>query len=191
MQIPIRKNVPRKLIREEFFQGKIESGFMIDKKTKKISVCEKALMKNKNAEDGFSLVEVIVAMVILLVALLGVFITFSYAVNYNAGNNSRSQALAILQQEVERLRSAKFTPQITDTDLSGGVKAARIVTAVDGYRFKIQTTVDDDPSTPNTVDINNAKTFKQITVTVTLENPTPGWQTSVPATVILRRVRAN
>lgn len=164
---------------------------MIDKKTKKISACERALIQNKNAEDGFSLVEVIVAMVILLVALLGVFITFSYAVNYNAGNNSRSQALAVLQQEVERLRSAKFTPQITDPDLEGGVKAPRIITAVDGYRFRIQTTVDDDPSTPNTVDINNAKTFKQLTVTVTLENPTPGWQTSVPATVILRRVRAN
>ena len=32
---------------------------------------------------------------------------------------------------------------------------------------------------------------KEITVTVTLENPTPGWQTALPATVVLRRARAN
>ena len=35
----------------------------------------------KNGESGFSLVEVIVAMVILLIALLGVFAVFTYSVN--------------------------------------------------------------------------------------------------------------
>lgn len=163
---------------------------MNEKKKNNVAV-KKAAKKNGKTESGFSLIEVSVAMVVLLVALLGVFITFSYAVNYNAGNNSRSQALAVLQQEIELLRSAKFTPQVTDSALSGGVKSAKIVTAADGNRFRVQTSVDDDPSTPNTIEINNAKTIKQITITVTLENPTPGWQTSVPATVILRRTRGN
>lgn len=157
-----------------------------------------------NREEGFSLVEATVAMVILLVALLGVFVTFTYAVNYNAGNNSRAQALAVLQQEVELIRSAKFSPTWTDNyapsspdnggrDITGGKKAQRIVTLANENRFRVDVTVDDDPSTTDVVDVDttNTKTLKEITVKVTLDSPTPGWQTSVPATVVLRRVRSN
>jgi prepilin-type N-terminal cleavage/methylation domain-containing protein len=162
----------------------------------------------ERTEDGFSLVEVAIALIIILIALLGVFATFTYAISYNAGNNSRAQALAVLQREVELLRSAKFTPLITDNhtapndltaitsdndngrDITGGTKATRIVTSTDGNRFRVLVVVDDDPEMPD-VQINPAKTIKEIRVTVTLDSPTPGWQTSVPATVFLRRVRAN
>src|SRR5580765_2538154 len=74
-------------------------------------------------ESGFTLIEVAVAMVIILVALLGVVFTFTYAIMYNMGNNSRSQALAVLQQEVEQMRAQKFTPYETDPAITGGVKA--------------------------------------------------------------------
>ena len=144
----------------------------------------------KGDARGFSLIEVIIAMVILMIVLLGVFVTFTYAVNYNAGNNSRSQALAVLQQEIELLRSAKFTPTITDANLLGGKQPARIVSSADRNRFRVEITVDDDPFEGD-IQIDDTKTLKEITLTVTLENPTPGWQTAVPATVILRRVRAN
>lgn len=133
-----------------------------------------------NEEKGFSLVEVVVAMTILLIVLLGVFATFTYAVNYNAGNNARSQALAVLQQEVELMRSAKFTPTITDPTLKAEIKLPKPAESADGNKFIVQIQV---------VDISS--TIKEITVTVTLDRPTPGWQTSVPATVILRRVRSN
>ncbi len=142
------------------------------------------------SEGGFSLIEVIIAMIILLVALLGVFLTFTYAVNYNAGNNSRSQALSILQQKVEELRSAKFTPTSTDLVLRGGEKTPEIITAADGNRFRVDITVDDDPYTAG-VQVDTSKTLKEITVRVMSESPTPGWQTAVPATVLLRRVRSN
>ncbi|HEX8250893.1 MAG TPA: prepilin-type N-terminal cleavage/methylation domain-containing protein [Pyrinomonadaceae bacterium] len=142
-------------------------------------------------EDGFSLIEVIIAMIILLIALLGVFLTFTYAVNYNAGNNSRSQALAVLQQEVELLRSAKFTPGTTDAVLTGGTKTPKIITSADGSRFRVEISVDDNPLTPNVVDVDTTKTLKEITIIVTSESPTPGWQTAIPAKVILRRVRSN
>ncbi len=140
--------------------------------------------------DGFSLVEVVVALVILLIAVMGVFITFTYAVNYNAGNNSRSEALAILQQEVERMRSAKFTPAITDTTLLGGSRLPKTVIAASNNSFRVQIDVDDDPKTDG-IQINNATTIKEVNVTVTLNRPTPGWQTAVPATVVLQRVRSN
>jgi prepilin-type N-terminal cleavage/methylation domain-containing protein len=159
------------------------------KKTSASAIDAVPAVKTKN-EHGFSLVEVIIAMIILLVALLGVFLTFTYAVNYNAGNNSRSQALSILQQEVELLRSAKFTPGVTDATLAGGTKTPKIITSADGSRFRVAITVDDDPFASG-VQVNTTKTLKEISITVTSESPTPGWQTAIPATVFLRRVRSN
>lgn len=158
-------------------------------------VC-KPLISNKTKqqnEAGFSLVEAACAMVILLIALVGVSTTFTYAVNYNAGNNSRAQALAILQQEVEVLRSKKFTPAPNGTDeaLRGGEKPERIVTASNGSRFRVKIKVDNNPRTAAIDDESVSTTIKEITVTVTLDSPTPGWQTAVPATVLLRRVRSN
>lgn len=141
-------------------------------------------------DGGFTLIEVIIAMVILMIVLLGVFVSFTYAVNYNAGNNSRAQALSVLQQEIELLRSAKFTPSITDANLLGGAQPARVVSSADGNRFRVQITVDDDPFAGG-VQVDTTKTLKEVTLTITLEKPTPGWQTAVPARVILRRVRAN
>lgn len=152
-------------------------------------------VKKASNESGFSLVEVICAQVILLIALLGVFVTFTYSVNYNAGNSSRSQALSLLQEEVEQIRSKKFTsaPNGTDSYLYGGVKADRHITAYNGNKFKIAVSIDNNPATPAVIDSNNEliTTIKQIAITVTLDSPTPGWQTAVPATVILQRVRGN
>ncbi len=129
--------------------------------------------------------------------------TFTYAISYNAGNNSRAQALAVLQREVELMRSAKFTPNVTDgytpavpddgrRDLYGGIKTTRATTSTDGNRFIVDVSVDNDPLTDGIQTTNESiTTIKEITVTVKLANPTPGWQTSVPATVVLRRVRSN
>lgn len=152
-----------------------------------------AVEKKKNpAEKGFSLIEVTIAMLVFMVAIMGVFMTFAYAVSYNTGNSSRAQALALLQQRVEQLRSAKFTPNplVTDSILLGGTKPDDIVTGQDGNSYKLKVVVDDDPFTAN-VQTDPTKSLKEISVTVTLERPTPGWQTSVPATIVLRRVRGN
>ena len=145
---------------------------------------------DNSGEAGFSLIEVSIAMVVFLIAVLGVFISFAYAVSYNSGNTSRAQALALLQQKVEKMRSLRFVPTTTDADLTGGTKDPEIVTAPDGNKYSLKVIVDDDPFT-EAVDIDPTTTFKEVSVTVSLERPTPGWQTSVPATVILRRVRGN
>lgn len=160
----------------------------------KSNTASSASESGKNTRDneaGFTLVEVTIALIVLLISLLGVFVSFTYAINYNAGNNSRAQALVVLQQEVERLRSAKFTQNGTDSALTGGIKAPRPVTAADGNRFVIQTEVDNDPNTDGIQGESIATTLKEITVTVTLESPTPGWQMAIPAKIVLRRVRGN
>ena len=144
-------------------------------------------------DAGFTLIEAAVALVILLVALLGVVTTFAYVINYNAGNNSRSQALAVLQQHVENLRAAKFTPTVTDSSLTGGTKAPVTVTTPTGTQFAITVVVDNDPLTAGIQDDTAvpAPTFKEITVTSRLSSPSPGWQLAVPATVVMRRARGN
>jgi prepilin-type N-terminal cleavage/methylation domain-containing protein len=144
-------------------------------------------------EKGFTLIEVCCALVIILIALLGVAFSFTYAINYNAGNKSRSQALAVLQQQVEQIRAAKFTPTVTDASLTGGVKPNQIITLTTGESFLVTVTVDNDP---NTLGIQDdvavpASTLKEITVTTALSSPSPGWQMAIPSKVVLRRVRAN
>lgn len=141
-------------------------------------------------ENGFSLIEVIIAMMVFLVVLLGVFVTFVYAINYNAGNNARSQGLTVLQREAELIRSYKYTPTFTDANLTGGTKTPKSTASEDGNKFKVQVVVDDDPFTSG-LQVNPSTTIKEVSITVSLESPTPGWQTAVPTTVILRRVRAN
>lgn len=150
---------------------------------------------NKLGQNGFSLVEVTIAMVVCLVVMLGLVTVFTFAVSYNAGNNSRSQALAIMQQQVELARSAKFTRNKTDDDpnrfdLTGGTKAAKIINGADGGRFRVDISVDDDPTT-TAIDTNSTTTLKEIIVSVKLDSPSPGWQTAIPAKVILRRTRSN
>lgn len=154
------------------------------------------------AESGFSLVEASIAMVVILVALLGVFSVFTYTIQFNAGNKARAQALAVLQQEVERYRSAKFTSTFTDNyaptspdngtrDITGGTKATRTVTATNGLIFTVNVIVDNDPLTAGIQDETVPTALKEVEIRVRLATPSPGWQTAVPATVVMRRVRGN
>ena len=151
-----------------------------------------------SSEAGFSLIEAAIAMVILMVALLGVAWSISYAITYNAGNDNRAKTLAVLQQEVERLRSAKFTPTLTDPALVGcdlGSVCSSSTVVSGALTFAITKTIDNDPSTPAIDDetdvLSSATSFKEIRLSATLANPSPGWQTAVPAEVVLRRVKSN
>ena len=146
--------------------------------------------RDKSKEQGFTLLETVIAMVILTVSLLSVVTIFTSSVNFNSGNTVRTQALAILQQEVEVLRSAKFSPQITDATLSGGTKTLVNRTSANNTVFQIQVIVDDDPFT-DLVQTDATKTLKEITVTATPINARENWVSAVPTTVVLRRVRTN
>ena len=152
---------------------------------------ENLSLENKKNESGFSLIEVIFALMILLIAVLGVFATFTYATIYNGGNSQRSQALFVSQQQIELLRSAKFTPTIMDSSLHGGVKPSVIVTAADGFKYLVEVKIDDDPFTPGLSPRNDTKTLKEITITITPQSITGSWVVAYPTTVVFRRVRAN
>lgn len=147
-------------------------------------------LKNSNRESGFTIIEATVALTILTIVLLGVVGAITFAVKYNHGNNQRSQALAVLQQEVELYRSAKFTPTVTDTILSGGAKTDKPLTLANGSKFVVSVKIDDDPFTAN-VQTDATKTLKEVTVTVKPVTGQSSWVTSADATVIFRRVKAN
>lgn len=152
------------------------------------------LQKERNSEGGFSLIEVMIALVILLISILGVFAVFAYATTYNTGNSRRSQALSIFQQEIELLRSAKFTPTIyNDPKLTGGVKTPKTITSLgDNNTYLVETTVDNDPFTPGIQTTGDATTtLKEITIAVTPQGANGSWITAYKTMVVLRRTRAN
>lgn len=147
-------------------------------------------------EKGMTLIETTVALVIIMIALLGVVHTFTYAVTYNAGNATRTEALALLQEEVEVLRAAKWTSSGIDGRLVGtGNTCTPVSTEVpssNGGTFSVERTVDDDPTTaPPACEVDSTTQLKDVTITVRLAAPSPGWQFAVPNTVVLRRTRGN
>ena len=158
-------------------------------------------VKPASPESGFSLIEVVIALLIVMIGLLSVAAVFTFAITQNAGNKSRAQALSILQLEAETIRAAKFNGTTTDADLLGGVHAQEIVTADNGNAFLVDVTVDNEPLVAGVQDETYSClspqgdvipcALKEITITVSFAAPTPGWQTAVPAVLRLRRVRGN
>jgi prepilin-type N-terminal cleavage/methylation domain-containing protein len=160
---------------------------------------EKNKIKGKarrGLEDGFSLIEMIFAIMIMTVMMLGTLSVFTYAVHYNRGNNLRSQALTVLQQEAEIYRSTKFTPAVTDSALLGGAKSAKTATSADGTVFMVNITVDNDPSTAGiqtseTLSSGKPCTLKEIKITVSPRNTEAAWMTAIVTDVTIQRVRSN
>jgi Tfp pilus assembly protein PilV len=151
---------------------------------------ENSLTSKYKYQAGFSLLEAVMSTVVLLVTLLGVSSVFTFSISRNTGNNRRSQALSVLQREVELIRSRKFTPTVTDTDLQAGEKAAKYSSSADGSSYKVEIIVDDDPYTDG-IQTDNTKTLKEITVTVSPAEQIDTWQTAVPTKLTIRRARGN
>jgi Tfp pilus assembly protein PilV len=124
--------------------------------------------KNRRAvanERGFTLIETTIAMLIMMVAGLGMASMFIYSISYNSGGNDRAVAISIAQQQIEQLRSVQFTDSILN------VSAATVLTpdtVSNGRTYRITRTV-----TGSNNDVNGNPTLKTITIQV---NPTrPGW----------------
>jgi Tfp pilus assembly protein PilV len=128
------------------------------------------------AEGGFTLIETSIAMVIMMVAGLGVVSLFTYSITYNSGGNDRAVAISIAQQQLEQLRSAQFTDSVLN------VSAATVLTpdtVSNGRTYRVTRTV-----TGSNNDNNGNPTLKTITIRV---DPTGAGWTAHP--VILRTVR--
>jgi prepilin-type N-terminal cleavage/methylation domain-containing protein len=129
-----------------------------------------------DSERGFTLIETSIAMVIMMVAGLGVVSLFVYSIGYNSGGNDRAVAIGIAQQHIEQLRSVPFTDSILN------VSSATVLTPdtiSNGRTYKVTRTV-----TGSNNDATGSPTLKTITIRV---DPTGAGWAGFP--VILRTIR--
>lgn len=138
--------------------------------------CEAGKAARRSAERGFTLIETSVAMIILMIAGLGVATVFTYSIRYNSGADDRAIAISIAQQQLEQCRSVAFDSSIL-TPATATVLTPDTVS--NGRTYRITKTV-----TGSNNDINGNPTLKSINIRV--DPLSPGWA-GFP--VILRTIR--
>lgn len=120
---------------------------------------------HRTNQSGFTLIETSIAMVIMMVAALGVASLFAYSIRYNSGGNDRAVAVSVAQQQIEQLRSVPFTDPLLN------VTAATVLspnTISNGRTYQVTKTV--------TGSNNNASgdpTLK--TITIRVDPRSTGW----------------
>jgi type II secretory pathway pseudopilin PulG len=141
---------------------------------------------------GFTIVEVVVAAVIMMILCIGVFSVYSYATNSNTRENLRAQALSVLQAEVEYYRSLKFIPVGSSTELSAGTyNNVRTRTAADGRVFNISVTITNKSYNPSTSTTEANCTFKEIFIKAVPETVGTAGLANLRTELTIQRVRAN
>lgn len=113
-----------------------------------------------NRQKGFTLLETSIALVVMMVGGLGIAAVFSYAIRNNTGSRDRVAALAVAQQQMERLRNLPFD----DAGLaSTATNPAAVTVASAGRNYAVKTT------------ITTAGTVKTIVIQVTPQSNTNPW----------------
>jgi Tfp pilus assembly protein PilV len=104
-------------------------------------------------EQGFTLIETAIALVVMMVIALASAALFAYAVNNNSASYDRTMAIAVAQQHLERLRKCPFNEVVSanEPDMTSA-----------GHHFSVVTTV-------------TGTTLKTITVTVTPTSARDEW----------------
>jgi Tfp pilus assembly protein PilV len=142
-----------------------------------------ATLERGSSERGFTLLEAVIGLVLMMIVALGSASLFSFSVYNNSGGSERATSLAIAQQALERLRSATFNSTTTAAGLAGGSITQNGVVR-DFRTYTVTVTVDDDPSTW-AIEIIPATNFKRITISVTPERIGQGWAFGAGGRVML------
>jgi Tfp pilus assembly protein PilV len=130
----------------------------------------------RSGERGFTLAETAIALLIMMIASVGVVSLFTYAIKYNAGAKDRELAMAVAQKRVEWLRGIPFSASTralayrypsTANPTSGGLAATAAAgvtekTTAAGRSYTVVTTIANAGGATNA----NSK-IKKITIQVT------------------------
>jgi Tfp pilus assembly protein PilV len=136
--------------------------------------------KNKN-EGGFTLIETCISMVVMMIAGLAVSSLFVFSLQNNVGGNERALAMAVAQQQLERLRSVTFE----DASMTVGTTTTTVTTS--NHDYTVVKTITNETN-PNTSD----KNLRKITITVTPQDGSRGnWTRSAVTLVSLRSTLAS
>ena len=141
------------------------------------SRCRANTPEHRANERGFSMIEASIALLILMIAGLGVASVFTYSMQYNSGGNDRAVAISIAQQQTEQLRSVAFTDPILN------VSAATVLapdTVSNGRTYRVTRTVIGSNN-----NVSGNPTLK--TITLRVDPMSPGWA-GYP--VVLRTIRS-
>jgi Tfp pilus assembly protein PilV len=134
--------------------------------------------RNKKNESGFTLVEVTIALLIMMVGALAMSSLFVYSVYNNVGGSERALAMAVAQQHLEQIRSVNFD----NSTLNVGTTTFDSVRS--GERdFTVVRTVADETNSDGT-----SKRLKRITIKVT---PKAGGATWIRTPVVLVSIRSS
>jgi type II secretory pathway pseudopilin PulG len=130
-------------------------------------------------QQGFSLLEVTIALVLMMIVTLAAASLFVYAINYNSGAYDRTLAQAVAQRQMESLRRTPFDSLVTPTqpepDISSG-----------GRRYSIVTTVCNDAA----ANCGGSAILKKITIQVTPQTAGANWARSSVRIETLRAATA-
>lgn len=126
-------------------------------------------------QQGFTILEAAIALVVLMVIGLGVASLFTYAISANAKADDRELAMAVAQERMEWLRTIPFTTQTRNVAyayVQGGLQATAqdgvtdtVVSA--GRTYTVITVIEDLSVVPAGNPDAGAATLKRITVSVT------------------------
>jgi Tfp pilus assembly protein PilV len=117
-----------------------------------------SIMRRSDNEDGVTLLETSIALVIMMIVTLATGSLFAYAINYNSGAGDRAAALAIAQQRMERLRKSSFS----DAALTPASATETAINA--GRQYSVVTTICSTSGCGGSADL------KLLTVQVTPQN---------------------
>ncbi|MEJ7576467.1 MAG: prepilin-type N-terminal cleavage/methylation domain-containing protein [Pyrinomonadaceae bacterium] len=122
---------------------------------------------HRPSERGFTLVEVSISLVVMMVVGLGVASLFFYSITNNTSAADRELSMAVAQTRMEELRNVAFT----DASLAATNGTQENPNPVVGGRtYRVTKTVVDSPTSPPTT--------KTITIQVEPLSAGPAWQQS-------------
>jgi len=131
--------------------------------------------RNDRQQQGFTLLEAAIAMVILMIVVLGIASLFTYAIRANGSADDRELSMALAQKRLEWLRTIPFTTQTRHVAYSypnGGLEAtstsgvAETVTNA-GRSYTVRTVIQNLSVVPAGNPDAGEPTVKSIQVSVT------------------------
>jgi Tfp pilus assembly protein PilV len=148
--------------------------------------------KNCSQQEGFTLLEASIALVVLMIIGLGIASLFTYAIKANSNADDRELSMAIAQKRMEWLRTIPFTAQTRHLAYSfpdgglGATSEAGVTETVTnaGRSYAVNTVIQDISLVPVGNPDENEPTVKRIQVTVTPAGAIGAFET---VTVITQR----
>jgi Tfp pilus assembly protein PilV len=122
-----------------------------------------------SGEEGFTLIETVLALLLGMIITLSTASLFYFAVRFNSAAEERSRAMAVAQEEIERLRTLTFT-ELDNSTLAP--QTQRTITHA-GNSYTIQTTITAGP-------------LRTITVNVTPQSGNGAWSVQPVQLVTMR-----